>query len=171
MVDLIVGLQWGDEGKGKIVDLVAKNYDIVIRSQGGHNAGHTVVVDGKKYALHLLPSGVLNPNAINVIANGVVVYPPQLIKEIKNFDKDIKNKLFISDKAHMILDTHIAIDKAREKLRGKNAIGTTGRGIGPAYADKIARVGVRMGELKNIDRLLELLQEAYFYQNYPKGIL
>ncbi|GAB6045636.1 adenylosuccinate synthase [Caminibacter profundus] len=161
MVDLIVGLQWGDEGKGKIVDLVAKNYDIVIRSQGGHNAGHTVVVDGKKYALHLLPSGVLNPNAINVIANGVVVYPPQLIKEIKNFDKDIKNKLFISDKAHMILDTHIAIDKAREKLRGKNAIGTTGRGIGPAYADKIARVGVRMGELKNIDRLLEKLEHYY----------
>jgi len=162
MIDLIVGLQWGDEGKGKIVDLVAKNYDIVIRSQGGHNAGHTVVVDGKKYALHLLPSGVLNPNAINVIANGVVVYPPQLIKEIKNFDREIKNKLLISDKAHMILDHHIAIDKARERLRGKNAIGTTGRGIGPAYADKIARVGVRMGELKNIKRLLEKL--AHYYE-------
>ena len=87
MVDLIVGLQWGDEGKGKIVDLVAKNYDIVIRSQGGLNAGHTVVVDGKKYALHLLPGGVLNPNAMNVIGNGVVVYPKQLIKEINNFDK------------------------------------------------------------------------------------
>jgi adenylosuccinate synthase len=162
MVDLIVGLQWGDEGKGKIVDLVAKNYDIVIRSQGGHNAGHTVVVDGKKYALHLLPSGVLNPNAMNVIGNGVVVYPPQLIKEIKEFDRNIKNKLLISDKAHMILDHHIAIDKARERLRGKNAIGTTGRGIGPAYADKIARVGVRMGELKDIDRLLEKL--AHYYE-------
>ena len=161
MVDLIVGLQWGDEGKGKIVDLKAKDYDIVIRSQGGHNAGHTVVVDGKKYALHLLPSGVLNPNAINVIGNGVVVYPPQLIKEIKNFDHDIKKKLLISDKAHMILDHHIAIDQARERLRGKNAIGTTGRGIGPAYADKIARVGVRMGELKNIKRLLEKLQHYY----------
>jgi adenylosuccinate synthase len=161
MVDLIVGLQWGDEGKGKIVDLVAKNYDIVIRSQGGHNAGHTVVVDGKKYALHLLPSGVLNPNATNVIGNGVVVYPPQLIKEIKNFDHNIKEKLLISDKAHMILDHHIAIDKAREKLRGKNAIGTTGRGIGPAYADKIARVGVRMGELKNIPKLLEKLTHYY----------
>ncbi|GAX86845.1 adenylosuccinate synthase [Lebetimonas natsushimae] len=162
MVDLIVGLQWGDEGKGKIVDLVAKNYDIVIRSQGGHNAGHTVVVDGKKYALHLLPSGVLNPNAMNVIGNGVVVYPPQLIKEIKEFDKNIKNKLLISDKAHMILDHHIAIDQARERLRGKNAIGTTGRGIGPAYADKIARVGVRMGELKDIDKLLEKLK--YYYE-------
>ncbi|WP_457560665.1 adenylosuccinate synthase [Caminibacter sp.] len=161
MVDLIVGLQWGDEGKGKIVDLVAKNYDIVIRSQGGHNAGHTVVVDGKKYALHLLPSGVLNPNAMNVIANGVVVYPPQLIKEIKNFDKNIKEKLIISDKAHMILDHHIAIDQARERLRGKNAIGTTGRGIGPAYADKIARVGIRMGELKNIPKLLEKLEHYY----------
>jgi len=161
MADLIVGLQWGDEGKGKIVDLKAKDYDIVIRSQGGHNAGHTVVVDGKKYALHLLPSGVLNPNAINVIGNGVVVYPKQLIKEIKEFDKDIKNKLLISDKAHMILDHHIAIDKARERLRGKNAIGTTGRGIGPAYADKIARAGVRMGELRDINRLLEKLKNYY----------
>ena len=150
MADLIVGLQWGDEGKGKIVDLVAKNYDIVIRSQGGHNAGHTVVVDGKKYALHLLPSGVLNPNAMNVIGNGVVVYPKQLIKEINEFEHDIKKKLLISDKAHMILDHHIAIDKARERLRGKNAIGTTGRGIGPAYADKIARVGVRMLSLIHI---------------------
>jgi len=161
MIDLIVGLQWGDEGKGKIVDLVAKNYDIVIRSQGGHNAGHTVVVDGKKYALHLLPSGVLNKNATNVIGNGVVVYPPQLIKEIKNFGEEIKKKLLISDKAHMILDHHIAIDQARERLRGKNAIGTTGRGIGPAYADKIARVGVRMGELRDIPRLLEKLEHYY----------
>ena len=164
MVDLIVGLQWGDEGKGKIVDLVAKNYDVVIRSQGGHNAGHTVVVDGKKYALHLLPSGVLNPNAMNVIGNGVVVYPKQLIKEIENFDHNVKEKLLISDKAHMILDHHIAIDQAREKLRGKNAIGTTGRGIGPAYADKIARVGVRMGELKDIDKLIEKLT-AYYEMN------
>jgi len=161
MADLIVGLQWGDEGKGKIVDLVAKDYDIVIRSQGGHNAGHTVVVDGKKYALHLLPSGVLNKNAINVIGNGVVVYPKQLIKEIKEFDHNIKEKLLISDKAHMILDHHIAIDKARERLRGKNAIGTTGRGIGPAYADKIARVGVRMGELRDIDKLIEKLTHYY----------
>ena len=161
MVELIVGLQWGDEGKGKIVDLKAKDFDIVVRSQGGHNAGHTVVVDGVKYSLHLLPSGVLNPNAINVIANGVVVYPPQLIKEIENFGHNIKKKLLISDKAHMILDHHIAVDKAREKLRGKKAIGTTGRGIGPAYADKVARVGVRMGELKDIDRLLEKLEHYY----------
>ncbi len=161
MVDMVVGLQWGDEGKGKIVDLIAKNYNIVVRSQGGHNAGHTVVVDGKKYALHLLPSGVLNKDAVNVIANGVVVYPPQLIKEIKNFGNEIKNKLLISDKAHMILDHHIAIDNAREKLRGKNAIGTTGRGIGPAYADKIARIGIRMGELKDIDKLLKKLSDYY----------
>lgn len=158
MVDLIVGLQWGDEGKGKIVDLVAKNYDIVIRSQGGHNAGHTVVVDGKKYALHLLPSGVLNKNAVNIIANGVVVYPKQLIKEIKNF-KDLK--LLISDKAHMILKHHIEIDEAREKLRGKNAIGTTKRGIGPAYSDKVTRIGVRMGDLLDIDKLLEKLNDYY----------
>ena len=161
MVDLIVGLQWGDEGKGKIVDLIAKNYNVVVRSQGGHNAGHTVVVDGKKYALHLLPSGVLNKDAINVIANGVVVYPKQLIKEIESFGKEIKKKLLISDKAHMILDHHIAIDQARERLRGKNAIGTTGRGIGPAYADKIARVGVRMGDLRDIDKLMKKLTHYY----------
>ncbi len=160
MADLIVGLQWGDEGKGKIVDLVAQNYDIVIRSQGGHNAGHTVVFNGQKYALHLLPSGVLNKNAIGVIGNGVVVYPKQLIKEIKEFG-NIKKRLLISNRAHMILDTHIQIDQARESLRGKNAIGTTGRGIGPAYADKITRVGVRMGELEDLDKLTDKLKNYY----------
>jgi len=161
MVTQVVGLQWGDEGKGKIVDLIARKYDIVVRSQGGHNAGHTVVVGGKKYSLHLIPSGVLNPDAVNIIANGVVVYPPQLISEMEKFGDTLKGKLFISNRAHMILDHHIAIDKAREKLRGKRAIGTTGRGIGPAYADKIARVGVRMGELKNVPKLLEKLEHYY----------
>jgi len=161
--DLIVGLQWGDEGKGKIVDLVAKNYDIVVRSQGGHNAGHTVVIGDKKYALHLMPSGVLNPNAMNVIANGVVVSPSKIIEEMEKFD-DIKSRLLISDKATMLLAYHAEIDQAKEKLRGKNAIGTTGRGIGPAYADKITRTALRIGDLLNIDKAIEKLN-AYFEMN------
>ena len=161
--DLIVGLQWGDEGKGKIVDLVAKNYDVVVRSQGGHNAGHTVVIGDKKYALHLMPSGVLNPNAINVIANGVVVSPEKIIEEMEKFD-DIENRLFISDKATMLLKHHAEIDQAKEKLRGKNAIGTTGRGIGPAYADKITRNALRMGDLLDIENAVEKLVD-YFEMN------
>jgi adenylosuccinate synthase len=161
--DLIVGLQWGDEGKGKIVDLVAKDYDIVVRSQGGHNAGHTVVIGNKKYALHLMPSGILNENAINVIANGVVVSPAKIIEEMEKFG-DMKGRLFISDKATMLLDYHAQIDQAKEKLRGKNAIGTTGRGIGPAYADKITRTALKIGDLLNIDKALEKLND-YFEMN------
>ena len=160
---LIVGLQWGDEGKGKIVDLVAKNYDIVVRSQGGHNAGHTVVIGDKKYALHLMPSGILNPNAVNVIANGVVVSPAKIIEEMEKFG-DMKGRLFISDKASMLLNHHAEIDQAREKLRGKNAIGTTGRGIGPAYADKINRTGLRIGDLLDIEKAV-LKLEDYFEMN------
>ena len=161
--DLIVGLQWGDEGKGKIVDLVAKNYDIVVRSQGGHNAGHTVVIGDKKYALHLMPSGILNPNAVNVIANGVVVSPAKIIEEMEKFG-DMKGRLFISDKASMLLNHHAEIDQAREKLRGKNAIGTTGRGIGPAYADKINRTGLRIGDLLDIEKAVSKLED-YFEMN------
>ena len=161
--DLIVGVQWGDEGKGKIVDMMAQNYDVVCRYQGGHNAGHTIVVDGKKIALHLIPSGILNKKAINIIGNGVVVSPEALIKEMKQFE-DIKNRLFVSDKAHMILDFHVQIDLAKERLRGKNAIGTTGRGIGPAYANKIERNGHRLGELKDIPKLVDNLME-YFQIN------
>ena len=161
--DLIVGLQWGDEGKGKIVDLVAKNYDIVVRSQGGHNAGHTVVIGDKKYALHLMPSGILNENAINVIANGVVVSPAKIIEEMEKFG-DMQGKLLISDKATMLLDYHAQIDQAKEKLRGKNAIGTTGRGIGPAYADKITRTALRIGDLLDIDKAIKKLED-YFEMN------
>ncbi len=163
MVDLIVGLQWGDEGKGKIVDLMAQKYDIVVRSQGGHNAGHTVVIDGKSYALHLMPSGVLSPKAVNIISNGVVVSPEKIIEEMKKFD-NLDGRLFISDKAAMLLPHHALIDQAREKLRGENAIGTTGRGIGPAYGDKIARNGVRMGDLLDIDKLMTKL-DSYYEQN------
>ena len=156
--DLIVGIQWGDEGKGKIVDLLAQKYDAVARYQGGHNAGHTIVVDGQKLALHLIPSGVLNKSAVNIIGNGVVVSPEALIKEMKQFD-DLKGRLFISEKAHMILKYHILIDQAKERLRGDKAIGTTGRGIGPAYSSKIERSGHRMGELRDIKKLSDSLEE------------
>lgn len=161
--DLIVGIQWGDEGKGKIVDLLAQEYDVVCRYQGGHNAGHTIVVNGKTLALHLIPSGILNPNATNIIGNGVVVSPEALIKEMEQFD-DLDGRLLISDKAHLIFKYHEAIDKAKERLRGKNAIGTTGRGIGPAYADKVARQGHRVGELKDIDKLAAKIMD-YFAMN------
>lgn len=161
--DLIVGIQWGDEGKGKIVDLLAQKYDCVARYQGGHNAGHTIVVDGKTHALHLIPSGILNPKAINIIGNGVVVSPEALIKEMKQFD-NLLGRLFVSESAHMILTFHILIDQAKEKLRGEKAIGTTGRGIGPAYSEKIARAGFRLGELRDVEALTNRVIE-YFEQN------
>ncbi|HEX5330661.1 adenylosuccinate synthase [Sulfuricurvum sp.] len=161
--DLIVGIQWGDEGKGKIVDLLAQKYDCVARYQGGHNAGHTIVVDGKTHALHLIPSGILNPKAINIIGNGVVVSPEALIKEMKQFD-NLLGRLFVSESAHMILTFHILIDQAKEKLRGEKAIGTTGRGIGPAYSEKIARAGFRLGELRDVETLTNRVME-YFEQN------
>jgi adenylosuccinate synthase len=150
--NMIVGLQWGDEGKGKIVDHMAQNADVVCRFAGGHNAGHTIVVDGTKYALHLIPSGILNDDAINIIGNGVVVSPENLIdKEMKQFD-NLEGRLFISDKAHLLLPYHAHIDQAKEKMR-KKAIGTTGKGIGPAYSDKIVRVGHRVGELEDSEKL------------------
>lgn len=161
--DLIVGIQWGDEGKGKIVDRLAQEYDMVCRSQGGHNAGHTIWVDGVKYALHLIPSGVLNPKAVNIIGNGVVLCPEAIIKEMEQFD-DLEGRLFISDKAHLNLPYHALIDQARERLRGDRAIGTTGKGIGPAYADKIGRAGVRAGELLNPEKICDRILE-YFQAN------
>lgn len=161
--DLIVGIQWGDEGKGKIVDMLAQKYDVVCRYQGGHNAGHTIWVDGVRYALHLIPSGVLNPKAINIIGNGVVVSPKDLIKEMGQFEA-LQGRLFVSDKAHLILSYHSLIDQAKEKLKGDNAIGTTGKGIGPCYADKISRVGSRVGELLDPTKLTAKLME-YFRAN------
>ena len=161
--DLIVGIQWGDEGKGKIVDALATKYDMVCRSQGGHNAGHTIWVDGVKYALHLIPSGVLNPQAINVVGNGVVVSPESIIKEMEQFE-GLEGRLFISDKAHLNLKYHALIDQAKERLKGDKAIGTTGKGIGPAYSDKINRVGFRVGELLNPPKLCQSII-AYFEQN------
>ena len=158
--DLIVGLQWGDEGKGKIVDMLAQSYDYVVRYQGGHNAGHTIVLDGKKIALHLIPSGVLNPKAINVIGNGVVISPEALLEEMKQFE-GLEGRLFISNKAHLILSYHIKIDQAKERLRGKRAIGTTGRGIGPCYSDKIGRSGYRVEELSDTQTLTMKVMEHF----------
>jgi len=163
--DVIVGIQWGDEGKGKIVDMLAQKYDMVCRSQGGHNAGHTIWVDGVRYALHLIPSGVLNPKAINVIGNGVVLSPESIIKEMEQFD-NLEGRLFISDKAHLNLPYHALIDQAKERLKGDKAIGTTGKGIGPAYSDKINRVGHRVGELREPEVLCEKIMD-YFAQNKP----
>jgi len=161
--DIIVGIQWGDEGKGKIVDKLAQEYDMVCRSQGGHNAGHTIWVDGVRYALHLVPSGILNPKALNIIGNGVVLNPESIIKEMEQFE-NLEGRIFISDKAHLNLPYHALIDQAREKLRGDNAIGTTGKGIGPAYADKINRVGHRAEELLNPTALCENIMN-YFKEN------
>ncbi|VAY87125.1 Adenylosuccinate synthetase [hydrothermal vent metagenome] len=161
--DVVVGIQWGDEGKGKIVDNLAQKYDFVCRSAGGHNAGHTIWVDDTKYALHLIPSGVLNTKAINIIGNGVVLSPSAIIDEMKQF-KNLEGRLYLSDKAHLNLSYHSLIDQAKEKLKGSKAIGTTGKGIGPAYSDKINRIGLRVGELLDTTQLTSNIME-YFAQN------
>src|SRR5512135_2328563 len=147
---IVVGAQWGDEGKGKLVDFLTHKADLVARYQGSHNAGHTVVINNEKYILHLIPSGVLHKNTVCVIGNGVVVEPAALLDEIKGLrDRGIKvgMNLLISKNAHLIMPYHIALDNAGEKMRGKKCIGTTGRGIGPAYVDKMARTGIRVGDL------------------------
>ncbi len=163
--DLIVGLQWGDEGKGKIVDHMAQTHDYVCRFAGGHNAGHTIVIGDKKYALHLIPSGVLNPEAKNIVGNGVVLSPVDFIKEMEQFE-NLEGRLFLSDKAHILLPYHAQIDQARERLKGDKAIGTTGKGIGPAYGDKVARVGHRLGELLHPEKLTAKIME-FFAINKP----
>lgn len=149
-VSVIVGTQWGDEGKGKIVDLLAEKSDYVIRFHGGNNAGHTVIVAGKEYPFHLIPSGILQPKAIGVIANGVIVDPEVLVSEVKMLEDEginLKKKLVISERCHLILPYHKALDLAYENARGKNKLGTTGRGIGPAMADKYSYNGLRIYEL------------------------
>ncbi|GAJ10459.1 unnamed protein product, partial [marine sediment metagenome] len=153
MNSCVVGLQWGDEGKGKVVDILAEHSDIVVRYSGGANAGHTVVVGDNRFALHLLPSGSVRPNIICVITNAVVVDPDTLIKEIdKLAQKNItlNNRLFISENAHLVLDYHKKEDQLREESLGKNKLGTTVRGIGPCYADKVGRTHtVRMADLRD----------------------
>jgi adenylosuccinate synthase len=172
----IIGAQWGDEGKGKVVDLFTREADIVVRFQGGNNAGHTLVVDGKKTVLHLVPSGALHPNKLCVIGNGVVVEPEILIEEINALKAqghlDDDKQLRISEQAHVIMPYHKAIDLARERLRGKGKIGTTGRGIGPAYEDKVARVGIRFVDLLEEDTFRDKLRKNIEEKNfYLKAIL
>lgn len=167
--DIIIGIQWGDEGKGKIVDKLCKDYDFVCRSAGGHNAGHTIWTNGKRYALHLIPSGILHENCTNIIGDGVVLSLEALKEEMKPFG-DLKNKLFISQKAHLNLKHHSLMDLAREKMRGKKAIGTTGRGIGPCYADKVLRTGHRVFELLNPQKLCaDILADFAMYEDIFKA--
>ena len=150
MVDVILGLQWGDEGKGKIVDYFAPNYDVVARFQGGPNAGHTLYVNGQKVVLHQIPSGIFHADKINLIGNGVVLDPVTLMKEcaiVAAMGVDYKKNLFISQRAHFILPTHRALDKASELQKGNDKIGSTLKGIGPAYMDKTGRNGLRIGDL------------------------
>ncbi|MFB3059054.1 MAG: adenylosuccinate synthetase, partial [Gammaproteobacteria bacterium] len=147
---VVVGTQWGDEGKGKIVDLLTEQANAVVRFQGGHNAGHTLVIDGVKTVLHLIPSGVLHDHVRCLIGNGVVLCPEALLEEIAHLEAagiPARERIVISEACPLILPYHIALDQARELARGKKAIGTTGRGIGPCYEDKAARRGLRVGDL------------------------
>jgi len=151
-LDVLLGLQWGDEGKGKIVDAISNSYDIIARFQGGPNAGHTIEFDGHKHVLHTIPSGIFNDNAINVIGNGVVIDPVIFENELNGLNKfniDIKNKLLISNRAHIILPTHKMIDATSEASKGKKKIGSTLKGIGPTYMDKTGRNGIRIGDLNS----------------------
>jgi adenylosuccinate synthase len=157
-VEVVVGAQWGDEGKGKIVDLMSENADVVARYQGGANAGHTVIADGEKFVLHLIPSGILHPNTVCVIGNGVVIDPAALLGEIDTLKEkgvDVVGRLLISHRAHLIMPYHKLLDQAKESQDEKAKIGTTGRGIGPAYVDKAHRSGIRIVDLLDEDTLRE----------------
>ncbi|ABC32046.1 adenylosuccinate synthetase [Hahella chejuensis KCTC 2396] len=166
---VILGTQWGDEGKGKIVDLLTEEVAAVARFQGGHNAGHTLVIDGQKTVLHLIPSGILRSNVACLIGNGVVLAPDALLSEIKTLEDKgvpVRQRLFLSPACPLILPYHKALDLAREERLGSAKIGTTGRGIGPAYEDKVARRGVRLGDLAKPERFAEKLKEIMQYQNF-----
>ena len=166
---VVLGAQWGDEGKGKIVDMLTAEADAVVRFQGGHNAGHTIVVGDETTILHLIPSGILRQNVDCYIGNGVVLSPHALLEEMTMLAArgvEVANKLFLSDGCPLILPCHILLDQARERARGKSAIGTTGRGIGPAYEDKIARRGLRLGDLSRMDRALEKLEAVLDLHNF-----
>ena len=166
---VVLGVQWGDEGKGKIVDLLTRHVGAVVRFQGGHNAGHTLVVDGQKTILHLIPSGILHSNVKCFIGSGVVLSPTALIQEIGALQgsvTDIEQRLRISHTCPVIMPYHILLDKLRESAKGKKAIGTTGRGIGPAYEDKAARRGIRFGDLLNEDACRSRIEEVLDYHNF-----
>ena len=167
---IVLGLQWGDEGKGKIVDVLSEKADVVARYQGGHNAGHTVVIKNEKFILHVIPSGILYKGKKCLIGNGVVVEPASLLEEINGLkERGIeidKNNLFLSKNAHVIMPYHMALDKENEKLRGSKSIGTTGRGIGPAYCDKINRSGIRVADLLQPEFFKEKLKANLFNINF-----
>jgi len=166
---VVLGTQWGDEGKGKVVDLLTDKAKYVVRYQGGHNAGHTLVINGEKTVLHLIPSGVLRDNVKCLIGNGVVLCPKALMTEMAMLEErgvPVRDRLLISDACPLILPYHNALDAAREKARGSKAIGTTGRGIGPAYEDKAARRGLRVGDLFCAESFAEKLKEIMEYHNF-----
>lgn len=166
---VVLGTQWGDEGKGKIVDLLTDQANAVARFQGGHNAGHTLVIGGEKTVLHLIPSGILREGVTCLIGNGVVLSPEALLKEMAELEErgvPVRERLRLSPACPLILPYHIALDKAREIARGAAKIGTTGRGIGPAYEDKVARRGLRLGDVFNAERFAEKLKEVMEYHNF-----
>lgn len=159
---VVVGTQWGDEGKGKITDFLAQKADVVVRYQGGNNAGHTVIFDGKKHSLHLLPSGILNPNIFNIMANGMVINPKAFVEEIDELENF---NLMISERAHIVMPYHLELDKAYEHFKGNEKIGTTHKGIGPAYTDKASRLGIRVSTFIHEDRFSEKLAETLKVKN------
>lgn len=166
---VVLGTQWGDEGKGKIVDLLTDQASLVARFQGGHNAGHTLVIDGEKTVLHLIPSGILREGVTCLIGNGVVLAPDALLKEMAGLEESgvpVRERLQLSPACPLILPYHVALDQAREKARGNDAIGTTGRGIGPAYEDKVARRGLRLGDIFNWEDFTTKLKEVVEYHNF-----
>jgi len=166
---VILGTQWGDEGKGKLVDLLCQKASAVVRYQGGHNAGHTLIINGQKTVLRLMPSGILHPDMQCFIGNGVVLFPQAFLEEMAELEKrgiDVVSRLKISAACSVLLPYHVRIDQAREKARGSNKIGTTGRGIGPCYEDKVARRGIRMMDFFNLDHLAEKLKTLADYHNF-----
>ncbi|MFS7243859.1 adenylosuccinate synthase [Serratia proteamaculans] len=166
---VVLGTQWGDEGKGKVVDLLTERAQYVVRYQGGHNAGHTLVINGEKTVLHLIPSGILRANVTSIIGNGVVLAPDALMKEMGELEArgiPVRERLLLSEACPLILPYHVALDNAREKARGAKAIGTTGRGIGPAYEDKVARRGLRVSDLFNKETFAVKLKEIVDYHNF-----
>ncbi len=166
---IIIGTQWGDEGKGKIVDLLTEHARVVVRFQGGHNAGHTLVIGGKKTVLHLIPSGILRDNVQCLIGNGVVLSPKALLDEMDTLEKSgvpVSERLRISEAAPLVMPYHQVLDQARERAKGNNAIGTTGRGIGPAYEDKVSRRAVRLGDIFHRERFAAKLGEVLDYHNF-----
>jgi len=168
-ITIIVGSQWGDEGKGKVTDLIAQDMDYVVRFHGGNNAGHTIVANGQTLKLHMLPSGVLSPKATTIIGNGVVVDPKVLLQEIEDLEKSgINLRLKISERAHVIMPYHIAMDSALTGHQASLAAGSTNRGIAPVYADKMYRYGIRIGDLLEPEILKEKLSKAY---NFNVAIL